>query len=201
MATGSQYGEDSIIDYFFKSKGISSGFFVDVGAADGVEHSNTYNLGINGWSGILIEPDEVAFNNLLKLYGNNKSIKLINEAVYSTSEKRPFYKEPGQASTLSEQFRDKVIGLYGIKYDTKMITCNPLYSILDRLSSPKNIDFLSIDAEGIDMIVLDTMDWDRYTVSLLCVEHSMPKEDLRHYMESKNYKFYYETCGNTFYIR
>jgi hypothetical protein len=40
----------------------NKGFFVDIGAHDGVESSNTYALEKAGWSGICVEPNEAAVN-------------------------------------------------------------------------------------------------------------------------------------------
>lgn len=196
---GAQYGEDPIINNFFEGKGITKGFFVDIGAADGIDNSNTNQLVNRGWKGILVEPNERDFNSLRELYKDNSNVTLINEAIYTVIGDLPFYIEPGQCSTLSEEFRDKVIKLYGKDYITKLVYCSPLSSLLDRLNAPTTIDFLSIDAEGVDMIVLGSMNWEKYKVSLVCVEHSMPKEDLKRYMESKGYKYYTETDGNTFF--
>lgn len=42
----------------------NKGFFVDIGAHDGVESSNTYALEKAGWTGICIEPNPVSFEKL-----------------------------------------------------------------------------------------------------------------------------------------
>lgn len=200
MAIGSQSGEDAVISKFFDDKKVTTGFFVDVGAADGLGNSNTNLLVTKGWKGILVEPNERDFISLRERYKDNSNVTLINEAIYSHMGELPFYVEPGQCSTLSEEFKKRAISIHGMSYETKLVHCSPLSSLLDRLNAPAHIDFLSIDAEGVDMIVLDTMNWEKYRVSLVCVEHSMPKEDLRRYMESKGYQYYTETSGNTFFV-
>lgn len=67
----SQYGEDLILDQFFKAKNITNGFFVDVGALDGIHLSNTYKFEQDGWNGICIEPHKQYFGLICK---NRKSI-------------------------------------------------------------------------------------------------------------------------------
>ena len=49
----SQWREDEILIEFFKNH--DGGFFVDVGAHDGIRLSNTYALALVGWTGICIE--------------------------------------------------------------------------------------------------------------------------------------------------
>ena len=58
-----QYGQAQIVDDFFHQK--NSGFFVEAGAWDGVYLSNTLFLERQrNWTGILIEPNNEAFDNL-----------------------------------------------------------------------------------------------------------------------------------------
>jgi hypothetical protein len=51
----SQNGEDRWLDAHFGAK--RAGFFVEVGAYDGVNLSNTYHFEQCGWTGVLVEPD------------------------------------------------------------------------------------------------------------------------------------------------
>src|SRR4029077_1746907 len=51
----SQNGEDRWLEAHFGGK--RSGFFVEVGAYDGVNLSNTYHFEQTGWTGVLVEPD------------------------------------------------------------------------------------------------------------------------------------------------
>jgi len=62
----SQYTEEDFLLDFFKNK--SNGFLVDIGAADGITNSNSRRLILDGWSGILIEPNKKNYNKLLDLY-------------------------------------------------------------------------------------------------------------------------------------
>lgn len=46
---------------------IPKGFFVDVGAHDGVESSNTYTLELCGWKGLCIEPNPESYKKLVEV--------------------------------------------------------------------------------------------------------------------------------------
>jgi len=108
------------------------GFFVDVGAYDGIESSNTYALELAGWDGICIEPNDEAFT---KLKINRKSRNL---NMFITD------KDNGFRFTLSEAIVDFV----------------------------PNIDYLSIDVDGGEMEVLRGMDFKKYKVRLITIEHN-----------------------------
>ena len=49
-----QFGEDRILWQVFRRR--PSGYFIEVGAYDGVTLSNTYFLEQMGWCGLLVEP-------------------------------------------------------------------------------------------------------------------------------------------------
>jgi hypothetical protein len=73
----SQYGEDGILAEIFRRFGISSGYFVEFGAWDGIKYSNTYNLLKNGgWSGVYIEGDRERYADLLRNIPQSDVIKI-----------------------------------------------------------------------------------------------------------------------------
>jgi len=207
MKNYSQYGEEPIINSFFNKK--EKGFCVDIGAADGRRHSNSrYLIESLGWSAVLVEPHPTFFDELTQLYKNTDEVTLLNLAIHTKTGKLPFYvygdlpcnKEHAQVSTLCETFKERVIELYGNKYENKptMVNVEPLKNILKDLPS---VDFLSIDCEGVDMEVLKSNDWDLYRPSLVCVESSMPEEEVVKFMSSVDYKYYNKTVGNIFFTK
>lgn len=62
----SQHGEDGVIEEIFKRLQISDGWFVEFGAADGKDLSNSYMLVKKGWKGVEIEGDLNRFESLKK---------------------------------------------------------------------------------------------------------------------------------------
>jgi FkbM family methyltransferase len=200
-----QYNEEEILWRFFKNK--RNGFLVDVGAADGYRYSNSYSL-INdyNWGGMLIEPHPDFVQRTETLYAEKPKIKICAYAIGSTEEIRQLYMygrdKHAQISTLSNRFKERAVQIHGDKYLSPInVKCKPLNSVLREYDCPIDIDFISIDCEGLDMEVLQSMDWNRYHVRLVCVEHSMPKSDLHSYMNSIGYTFFDETIGNSFFVK
>jgi hypothetical protein len=62
----SQYGQDKFLfENFFINK--KEGFFLDIGAHDGVNGNNTFLFEKIGWSGVCIEPIPSVFEKLKKI--------------------------------------------------------------------------------------------------------------------------------------
>lgn len=74
----SQKGEDGLLDKLFNELKISSGYFCEFGAGDGMSNCNTYFFRQNGWSGLYIELSEKLFKSLQGVCQNNSNISLIN---------------------------------------------------------------------------------------------------------------------------
>lgn len=130
--------------------GKRDGFYVDVGAYDGLESSNTYLFELLGWKGICIEANADAFNRLTQ---KRTSIN-VNLAVNNYEGFCAFAGDriiPGEAS----------------------MPCNTLTNILDSVNCPPVIDYLSIDIEGKEFDVLSAFDFDKYAVRLMTVEHNL----------------------------
>ena len=195
-----QYGEESIILDFFGQD--SKGIVVDVGAADGIRYSNSRHLIDLGWSGVLVEPHPTYFDKINELYKDTDSVTTINAAVYSEEGESPFYvygrDEHEQVSTLSKEFKERVVKVHGDKFEENptMVSVIRLSTVLQEAGK---VDFLSVDCEGVDMDVIKSNDWDLYRPSLVCIEHSMPKEELHEYMNSVGYTFLQATAGNSFF--
>lgn len=144
----SQSGQDEWVINFFKSK--KNGFFIEVGAFDGIQTSNTYTLEkYLDWNGICIEANPQVFQNLVK---NRKSTNL-NVAVNDYN---------GIC-----QFNVDKISQIGTP-----IRCNRLIDILIENNCPTNIDYLSLDIEGFEYVALKSFDFSKFNVGLITVEHN-----------------------------
>lgn len=51
----SEHGEDGVIAYLLQKIGTTSRYFVELGASDGITHSNTYLLLLQGWDGLSLD--------------------------------------------------------------------------------------------------------------------------------------------------
>lgn len=125
------------------------GYFVDIGAYDGVESSNTFALEQAGWEGLCVEPNKAAFEKLVR----NRSSINVNIAAH-------FY----NGDTQFDGMRTGSVG--------ETVQCRTLIDILQVAHAPEIIDYLSIDVEGVEMAVLKGMDFKKYHVRMITIEHN-----------------------------
>ena len=175
--------------------GIDDGLVVDVGAADGLEFSNSRELIERGWRAILIEPEPVQFEKLANLYADNHRVKCLKMAVSPEVGFAKFY--PCElASTLSEVWKAHIEGKgFGYSEPIEVLT-TPLSMILDAQGCGA-IDFLTIDAEGMDLAVMQSNDWTRHRPRLVCAESGSPVGGMTDYMATVGYVYHAHSRGNT----
>src|SRR5579862_4112028 len=167
----SQEGEDMVIMSFFEGKKKYKGFYVDVGAHHPYRYSNTLFFYQRGWRGINIEPTP----SVMKLFNifRRKDTNL-NIGITDKKDKLTFYcfNEPalnGFSKEHSEEL-NRTSKLYKIIKEIEVETY-PLADVLDKYLPPgQKIDFLTIDVEGFDLIVLKSNNWAKYKPSFILVE-------------------------------
>ena len=192
---GGQYGEDRILKVFFK--GQETGLLVDVGAACGYLGSNSLELLKRpGWKGILIEPEPTQFAKLTERYKDNPNVTLINCAIGPVEGMTTFYCGPAegrQSSTLKPDFKKRCEKMYGLTYSQIQIAVRNLTNLLSELKLEEDIDFISVDTEGMNYESWSTLDTSKFFPKLVCIEgkgYAMP-----------GYREFCLTRGNTFYLR
>lgn len=151
---------------------IENGFFVDVGAYDGYQWSNTFGLARKGWKGILIEPNPITFESLMQVYNGNPRVSLVKNAV-GPEGKIDLYLSHAISTTSEEtaEIYRKHNWFYGSEQKVE-VDCIPLDTILDRLEAPIGFEVLSIDTEGFEKEVLSTFDINKYQPKIVLVEAS-----------------------------
>jgi FkbM family methyltransferase len=195
----SQYDEEAIIYSFFKNK--KDGLVVDIGAADGINNSNSRKLILDGWSALLIEPNPNNFSKLQTLYIENENVNTLNLGCSDTTEdKIKFYidqnDEYEQLSTFSLEQVQKCKQMYGCDFIEKNIDVVKTSEIFSKNNVTK-INFLSVDTESYDYKVIKGIDFDNVEIDLICVEHL--NSELEKLLEDLNYTVYHNNIGNTFF--
>ncbi|MCJ0742378.1 FkbM family methyltransferase [Pedobacter montanisoli] len=85
------------------------------------------------------------------------------------------------------------------------VVTRTLSSILDEhLPKGQSIDFLTIDAEGLDFQVLESNNWSKYCPKIVLVENELSiqeiiKADIDAFMEKQGYQLYAKTVKTYFY--
>lgn len=153
-----------------------NGFFVEFGATNGIDLSNSYLLEKNfGWSGILAEPAKLWHSELRK----NRSGSIETDCVWRESGEILTFNEVndnkhyGELSTIesfsSTDLHSESRKQFSNKYEVKTIS---LVDMLKKHSAPRKIDYLSIDTEGSEYEILKAFDFNEYDIRVITCEHN-----------------------------
>ena len=153
-------------------RGVSSGFYIDVGANDPVQDSVTKLFYDAGWHGINIEPLSGCYQrlqelrerdvNIQALAGREKSVCVLHE-----------FPEEGRYSTVDELIakrHEQTLGMRYIKHDLPVLT---LTTVCEQYA-PQDIHFLKIDVEGHEAEVLRGFNLTRFRPWILLIEATEP---------------------------
>jgi len=196
MFYSSQSGQDKFINSFI-FKNIKNGFFVEIGAYDGVMGSNClFFERYLGWDGIAVEPSPSQFN-LLK---NNRKCRCINKAISNKKEVIEFVdviEGKTQMSGINKDFYSSTLEYLNKDQRTKFNKINIETSTFSEvLADTFHIDYLSIDVEGYEKDILESIDFNKYKVKVLSVENNKPKEiDLNSFLLKHGF-MYIDNVGN-----
>jgi FkbM family methyltransferase len=213
MATGTKYwGLQDLDKKLIAIIGNKPGFFVELGANDGISQSNTKHLEMfHGWRGVLIEPFPGNFQKLSKT--RSRSTYFVNAACVSfgfqKSEMELTYSNlmttPMEGSSdMEDRELHAQSGKKFLKGDERVSTfsakARTLNSILDDAGAPAAIDLLSLDVEGGELEVLSGVDHSKYRFNWILVE-ARSKEKISHFLEKLGYEFHSQLTGHDFLFR
>jgi len=195
----SQQAEDLHLERFFGAK--RNGFYVDVGAFHPIQYSNTFLFYQRGWRGINIEPnpDQFRFFKTCRPRDIN-----LNIAVGSSDSHLTYYCFDRPAlNSFSKEHADAWASKPGIQLKrTIEVDTVPLDAIFSRhLPAGVPIDFLDVDAEGWDLKVLESNNWQCYRPTLVLTEVPIEatrapcEEPIVAYLASVGYKLWCITGG------
>jgi len=165
----SQLGQDLLA--IAVSQARTGGFFVEFGATNGVDLSNTFLLEKElGWTGILAEPGKIWSKGLRE----SRTAQISTKAVWSsTGESLSFLETTDpELSTLSGFADSDSHTRTGSSYQVETVS---LLDLLRQGNAPSFIDFISIDTEGSEFAVLENFDFSQYRFGLMCIEHNFSK--------------------------
>ena len=158
-------GEDTAINVFNKKK--DKGFYVDIGAHHPIQRNNTHLLFKKGWEGINIDVNQFSIELFNFLRPNDLNLQI---AVSDKEGEISFFyqKKFSQLNTTDKEIANE--NFQG-NFQEKKVKCQTIQNILDN-SKFKNtkIDLLNIDVEGAEMKVLNTLNFEIYDPSLICIE-------------------------------
>jgi FkbM family methyltransferase len=196
MTFYSQWGQDAYLkNHVFKE--FKGGFFVDVGAHDGVSINNTLYFERNdGWTGINVEPLRDVYERLVT---NRPSCINLNVAVDDTDGEAEFSANSGYPEMLSglqKYYDPRHVGriqhearVYkGAANIVKMPTLR-LETIFDT-HNVKHVHYMSIDVEGGEFAVIKSINFDKVFIDVIEFENNYRDVSVPivEYLISKNYR-------------
>ncbi|MEM9346353.1 MAG: FkbM family methyltransferase [Planctomycetota bacterium] len=182
--------------------------YVDIGAHDPVHLSNTYLLYTLGSKGLLIEPDPDCVKTLRRKRRRDTVLAAgISPDAYGEA---PFYRlnQPTLNTFSWQDAQDACTqGPYRIIEELRV----PVVPIADAIDA-KHVgrpNFLSIDAEGLDVAILSSYDFERHAPELICVESAEFCEDnlgplrdeIFNLLEERGYFLYASTYLNGLFVQ
>ena len=161
-------------------------YFGEFGATDGISMSNTYVFEKNfGWDGLLIEPARIWKDRLIANRSSDFDFRCVFNA---TGEKVEFNESENAVYSTIQNFSQNDTHaqerINGGKYLVETVTLN---DVLENHKAPKIIDYLSIDTEGSELLILQAIDFATWTFKVITVEHNYtPQRALIHELLIRN---------------
>jgi FkbM family methyltransferase len=155
------------------------GTFVEIGAHDGISNSNTlYFEKAWDWRGLLIEGHPLNSQELHRNRNIRSNSVLFSTAICRENADGTFgeltFTKSGNFVGTTKEFASKSFLRKRHTNDTDLtagsrVTCTPMQKLLN-LTSMLDIDLFSLDVEGAELIVLQTINWNITNIRVLLVE-------------------------------
>lgn len=170
---------DKKLDELFNGK--RDGFYIELGANDGITQSNTAFFEFNrGWTGLLIEPSLDAF---LKCKSARPKSNCLNYACVSSS----YHCE----KILGDFNGSLMSSVNGTRLNNSNLVNTPvttLDKVLDEYNPKPEIDLLSLDTEGYELEILKGIDLNKFRPKYMLIEvYRNEFDELRKYLSENNY--------------
>jgi putative methyltransferase (TIGR04325 family) len=193
------FGLNNLDQKLEKYLNFDDGFYVELGASDGIRFSNTYYYELHrGWRGVLVEPAHNRYLECRKNRGDRNHVvcaacvssgyqpELVN-LLYCDLMTVPL----GLESDIISPAAHAEIGRQFLQGDDRVFefaaVARTLSSILTEAKAPKLIDFMSLDVEGAEIEVLKGIDYEQFKFRYLLVETRQLRK-LERFLASVGYR-------------
>lgn len=201
----SQEGEDMVLRRLFEKQQI--GFYVDVGAHHPKRFSNTYFFYKQGWNGINVD----AMPNSMKLFNKIRPKDInIEKPISDKKQVLTYYAFNDSAlNSFSKELSEERVSKennHHIIFEKNIETLTLTEILDDNLPINHEIDFLSIDVEGLDFMVLKSNDFKKYKPKVILIEilgsslESIENNEISKHLKQFNYSIYAKCVNTVFYI-
>jgi FkbM family methyltransferase len=193
------------------SKFKCNGIFLDIGAYDGVTGSNTYFLEkYLNWKGVLVECNPY----IIEKCKRNRTNNVCEKAIFDITDTEVEFVIPRgkeivggnqQLAGIKSSLRSESLTYFSESYsDSEIIKVNTI-SINDLFEyyNLYRVDYMSLDIEGCELKVLSQLNFDKYKILYMSVEHACIqsyKDDIYNLLISKGYRLVRTNEGDDEYI-
>lgn len=209
----SQSAEDLIVRYFLRHVMNHSGNinYLDIGANHPTKLSNTflfYKENTPNGGGVLIEPDDFMCKRLRNIRPNDTVLN-VGVASNELEEEIDFYVFNHSAlSTCSKSEKDHYLNLGYSLIDVKTVKTVNINSLIQNHFESSGLDILSIDVEGLDFQILNSLHLELVRPKVIIVEtirHDSRKQlkkndQIEVLLRNVDYSVYADTFINTIFI-
>ncbi len=200
----SQYRQDKFLDKIVFN-GKRNGFFVDIGAHDGLAISNSlFFEKSRNWLGVCVEPNPTVFERLEQ----NRRSKNLNICIGSGNKIVSFTKIEGYAEMLSgvtDRYApnhlkriEKETSIHGGNLQTISVEMKRFDAIEDFNNIP--IDFISIDTEGNELDIIKSIDFKNSNIKCFVIENNYNDPRISEILKQNEYKHIAKLACDDVYI-
>lgn len=169
------YSQNKEEEHIVKFFGGFKGRLLDIGANDGVTFSNSFQLILQGWDALLLEPSMIAYSKLHHTHHTNQRVKCVCAAIGTHNGEALLYESGphlphGNDFALLSSFNAAKIQKWrdaGVEFNEMPVTVITYDRLLEHYNYPV-FDFITIDAEGMDLDILQQINLTN--TRLLCIE-------------------------------
>lgn len=206
FASYAQEGEGAVLTRMFDKK--SNGFYVDIGCHHPHRFSNSYAFYQRGWRGLCVDP----LPGVKLRFEQWRPRDITLEMGVSAQPGELLYRmfnEPA-LNTFSDALAEQRNGQNNWRLiDERRIATQPLAVLLSEHMPPDvaEIDFISVDVEGLDLAVLRSNDWSRWRPKIVVAEClydarvDWMQDPVIAYMGKQNYFVFPKTVNSVFFLR
>lgn len=203
----SQSGEDVVIDFLLQQIGLYTPRYLELGSHHPTSWNNTYKFYERGARGVLVEANGTIIPTIKRIRPGDTVLNVgVGEVDMDEQDFYTFELSPLNTFNKKEAHYREKNGSYKIQSIIKLPMKNINTIIKENFTSYPEL--LSIDIEGLDYMVLKTLDFDKYPIPIICAETCEYSENhikgknraIGKLLKTKGYFVYADTYINTIFV-
>ena len=201
----SQFGEDIILIKMLERHGVNNITYLDIGANDPINGSNTYSFYLRGHRGVLIEPNISLYNKIRKVRPEDKCLNVGIGA--GNQHEANYYMFPDAQNGMNTFSKEEAENYEKEGIKIERVIKMPLKDINEVIAEnfTESPTLLSLDVEGLDEMILNKLNFEKWQPLLICVEtvnfninkELVKRQSILELLASKGYFIYADTHVNT----